>query len=150
LRARRLVGTLALRARRRYRTEDILRSMKHRLGIAMGVAALGLASRSAGAATYQVGPGKPFATLQDTLGMLAPGDVVEVDGDHTYPGDLWFRPEQGGTKSAPVTVRGVRKNGKRPVIQGVGTEQYHDMIVLFYANHFVFEGFEIVGDDNPD
>ncbi|MFO0555176.1 MAG: hypothetical protein U0271_42755 [Polyangiaceae bacterium] len=102
------------------------------------------------AATYQVGAGKPYATIQDTLGMLAPGDVVEVDGDATYPGDLWFRAEQSGTADAPVTIRGIPVNGKRPVIQGVGTEQWHDIIVFFNANHFVFEGFEIIGDGNVD
>jgi MYXO-CTERM domain-containing protein len=111
---------------------------------------LALASTLSRAATYEVGPGKEYATIQETLGLLGPGDVVEVQGDHTYPGDLWFRPEQSGTREKPVTVRGIRVNDRRPVIEGIGTEQWHDMIVLFYANHFVFEGFEIVGDGNPD
>lgn len=111
---------------------------------------IGLSASSAAAATYEVGPGKPYATIQDTLGLLAPGDVVEVQGNQTYPGDLWFRPEQSGTANAPVTVRGIPVDGKRPVIQGVGTEQWHDMIVFFNASYFVFEGFEIVGDTNPD
>ncbi|MFO0658229.1 MAG: hypothetical protein U0165_00120 [Polyangiaceae bacterium] len=49
-----------------------------------------------------------------------------------------------------MTIRGVAVNGQRPILQGVGTAQYHDMIVLLYANNFVFEGFEIIGDGNPD
>ena len=102
------------------------------------------------AKTYEVGPGKEYATVQDVLPMIAPGDVVEVQGDHTYPGDLMFREEHGGTKEAPVTVRGIRVNGKRPIIEGVGSEQWHNFIVQFSANNFVFEGFEIVGDYNPD
>lgn len=102
------------------------------------------------AETYTVGPGLTYETIQDTLDLIGPGDVVEVMGDHTYPGDLWFREDQAGTPGMPVTIRGVRVNGRRPVIAGVGSEQWHDMIVLFNASHFVFEGFEIVGDGNPD
>ncbi len=101
---------------------------------------------SAFAATYEVGPGKPYASIQDTLTKVGPGDVVEVQGDRTYPGDLWIR--TGGSASAPITFRGVSVNGQRPIIKGVGTEQYHNMIVLFYANHLVFENFEIIGDGN--
>jgi hypothetical protein len=103
------------------------------------------APSSAFATTYQVGADKPYATIQDTLSLLAPGDVVEVDGDAVYPGDLWFRAEQGGTPDAPVTVRGIPINGKRPVISGIGTEQYHNIVVLLNANNFVFEGFEVTG-----
>ena len=36
------------------------------------------------AATYQVGPTQPYADL-GALPTLQPGDLVEVDGDHTYP-----------------------------------------------------------------
>ncbi len=102
------------------------------------------------ATTYQVGADKPYATIQDTLGLLAPGDVVEVDGDAVYPGDLWFRAEQGGTPDAPVTVRGIPINGKRPVISGIGTEQYHNIVVFLNANNFVFEGFEVTGAPGVD
>ena len=42
------------------------------------------------AATYQVGPTRAFTKLQDVAPLLAPGDLVEVDGDATYPGDLIF------------------------------------------------------------
>ncbi|MFW5738857.1 MAG: hypothetical protein ACOC1F_00680, partial [Myxococcota bacterium] len=114
------------------------------------LAGLVFGSSPAWAETYRVGPGEAYATIQETLDMLAPGDVVEVMGDHTYPGDIWFEPEHSGTPSAPVTVRGIPVDGKRPVIEGIGSEQWHDMIVLFYANHFVFESFEIIGDGNPD
>ena len=102
------------------------------------------------AETYTVGPGLQYETIQDTLDLLGPGDIVEVMGDHTYPGDLWFREDQAGAPGMPVTIRGIRVNGRRPVIEGVGTEQWHDMIVLFNASHFVFEGFEINGDGNHD
>src|SRR5512142_2475585 len=97
-------------------------------------------SSVAWAATYEVGPGKTYATIQETLDLIKPGDVVEVQGNRTYPGDLWFREGQQGTATAPVTIRGIPIDGKRPIIQGIGTEQWHDMIVFLNANHFVFEG----------
>lgn len=119
--------------------------------LALAAAALTLlASPRAFAKTFEVGPGKPYAALQDTLKLIGPGDIVEVQGDHTYAGDVWFREAQAGTPQAPVTVRGVKVNGKRPVLKGVGTQQYHDMVVLLNASNFVFEGFEIEGDGNPD
>ncbi len=105
---------------------------------------------SAQAATYKVGPQEDYATIQDTLDLLGPGDVVEVTGGQTYPGDLWFRDDQSGTPDSPVTIRGIAVDGQRPRIEGVGVEQYHDMIVLLNASHFVFEGFEIVGDGDPE
>jgi hypothetical protein len=36
------------------------------------------------AAVYQVGPAKSYKTLQEVAWRLVPGDLVEVDGDHTY------------------------------------------------------------------
>lgn len=121
-----------------------------RLRTGLSLAVFLLAPGSALAATYEVGPGKQYAKIQDVLSKLAPGDVVEVQGDHTYPGDLMFREEHSGTKDAPVTVRGIRVNGKRPKIMGVGSEQWHNFIVQFSAHNFVFEGFEIEGDYHPD
>ena len=102
---------------------------------------------AAAAETYQVGPDREFPTIQDTLDLLQPGDVVEVDGGHTYPGDLWFREGQSGTPDNHVVIRGIRdSDGNRPIITGVGTEQWHDIVVLMYGNHITFEGFEILGD----
>jgi hypothetical protein len=119
------------------------------LAVASASAVL-LLDRAALAATLSVGAGQPFATIQDALPLAVAGDVIEVQGDATYPGDLWFRPENGGDPGNPITVRGIAVNGRRPIIQGVGTEEYHDIIVFFHANHFVFEGFEIVGDGDPE
>ena len=47
-------------------------------------------ARTASAATYQVGPGRTYTKLQDVAPLLAPGDLVEVDGGATYPGDVIF------------------------------------------------------------
>ncbi|HET9713410.1 MAG TPA: hypothetical protein VFP64_16065, partial [Pyrinomonadaceae bacterium] len=64
--------------------------------------------------TYQVGPSRTFKKLQDVAPLLNPGDIAEVDGNATYPGDLIFtRP---GTVINKITIRGIRVNGLRPVI----------------------------------
>lgn len=109
-----------------------------------------LAPSVAAAATYQVGPNGSYPDVQSLMGelTLVPGDVVEVEGDHLYPGDLWLREEAQGEPGSPITFRGVRKNGLRPQLQGVGTEQWHDMVLFLAGNHMVFEGFEIIGDDD--
>ncbi|SFF11078.1 hypothetical protein SAMN02745121_06990 [Nannocystis exedens] len=46
---------------------------------------LGLAPQSALAETFEVGPGKPYATIQDTLELLKPGDVVAGSRSSTSP-----------------------------------------------------------------
>ncbi|HHH12008.1 MAG TPA: hypothetical protein ENK23_08060, partial [Sorangium sp.] len=108
-------------------------------------------ANSAAAETYRVGPTRSYQTIQDTLPLLKPGDVVEVDGGHTYPGDLWFRAGQAGTADNRVTIVGIRDaDGNRPILYGGGSQQWHDMVVLIYGNYITLEGFEIVGDDNPD
>ena len=95
-------------------------------------------SESAEAANYQVGPGKQFASLQEVAPKLAPGDVVEVDGGATYPGDLTFT--ASGTAAAKITLVGKRSaSGARPVLSG-GTNTVH-----FHADHYVMEGFDITG-----
>ena len=93
---------------------------------------------AASADVYPVGPGQPYATLADVLASvtLQPGDVVEVAGDRTYPSVRW---DQGGSAGNPVTIRGWRVNGRRPVLQG-GTNT-----IELAANHVVFEGFEVTG-----
>src|SRR5690606_14640927 len=113
--------------------------LKRLLALGVGVSALLLGSL-AQAATYRVGPGEQYSNIDESLlDQIAPGDVIEVMGDNTYPGTWWFDPENGGTAGNPVTVRGVPVNGKLPVVEGVGTGEWEDFVVLFYANHFVFE-----------
>src|SRR5688572_29611092 len=75
-----------------------------------------LFSASTFAATYEVGPGKPYASLAALEDQLEPGDVVEVQGDHTYPGGITFT--GAGTAAQKITIKGIRVNGKRPVISG--------------------------------
>jgi hypothetical protein len=97
----------------------------------------------AAAATYQVGPDKQYQSIDDIVGDLEPGDVVEVDGDATYSGDIHVRPDSSGTPDQKITLRGIRKNGKRPVIEG-GAEYG----IVLNGSHFVFEGFEVTGASN--
>jgi len=87
---------------------------------------------------YQVGPTREYKTLQDVAAKLAPGDMVEVDGDAMYPGGVKLT--VSGTAEKPITIRGVRVNDKRPLIEGA------DRTVEFrLSNYVVFEGFEVAG-----
>lgn len=93
---------------------------------------------SACALTYQVGPSRTYKKLQDVQALLAPGDLVEVDGNATYPGDIILtRP---GTVVNKITIRGLRVNGLRPILSG-GT----NTIEFRLSDHYVFEGFDVTG-----
>lgn len=101
------------------------------------------AAPAALATTYQVGADKPYKTIHELSSALVPGDVVEVDGDAVYAGDLHIRAESSGTPAQKVTLRGIAINGQRPVIEG-GVE----FGIVLNASHFVFEGFEVRGAAN--
>jgi hypothetical protein len=97
-------------------------------------------------ATYQVGPGRTYTSLQQVVGLLDPGDVVEVDGNVTYPGGVTFT--RAGSAAQPITIRGMRVDGNRPVLSG-GTNTVAFVTPWPYsgpgADHYVFEGFEVTG-----
>ena len=93
---------------------------------------------SASAVTYQVGPSRTYHTLQNVAGLLNPGDLVEVDGNATYPGDIILtRP---GTVVNKITIRGIRVNGLRPIISG-GT----NTVEFRLSDHYIFESFDVTG-----
>lgn len=98
------------------------------------------------AANYQVGPGRTYTTLQDVAALLGPGDIVEVDGNHTYPGNVIF--ENAGTAAQKIEVRGIPVNGKYPVLSG-GTNTVSFATPWPYtgpgADHYVLDGFEVTG-----
>ncbi|WP_437876983.1 right-handed parallel beta-helix repeat-containing protein [Sorangium sp. So ce513] len=115
------------------------RNTRHLLTLSLVAPGIGLsallAASPASAAKYEVGRGKPYSSLAEVAPRLAAGDVVEVQGDATYPGDVFFR--KSGTESQKITIRGVRVNGRRPVLSGGSNT------VIFGGNHYVFEGFEV-------
>ncbi|HVW25209.1 MAG TPA: hypothetical protein VHC69_07535 [Polyangiaceae bacterium] len=87
------------------------------------------------ATTYQVGPTRSLTTLNAVASKLAPGDVVEVDGDATYAGGIVLaRPGAAGN---PITIKGVYVNGKRPVLSGGANT------IEIQGDHYVLQGFEI-------
>ena len=90
------------------------------------------------AATYQVGPGRTYPTIQDIQDKLQPGDVVEVDGDATYPGGIHLR--RHAQPNAPIVIRGILKNNKPPVLSG-GNE----FTIVFHGDNYTFQTFEITG-----
>jgi MYXO-CTERM domain-containing protein len=92
---------------------------------------------SAFAATYQVGPGKTYPNLGAVKGLLNPGDIVEVEGNQTYPGGVVF--DRPGAATQKITIRGIRVNGKRPVLSGGNNT------IEAQANHYVFEGLDLTG-----
>ncbi|WP_437645530.1 right-handed parallel beta-helix repeat-containing protein [Sorangium sp. So ce362] len=95
------------------------------------------AEEQAAGTTYQVGPTRTYKTIGDVAGRLKPGDVVEVDGNATYSGNI--RITKWGTPTAKITIRGKRVSGKRPVLKG-GTNT-----IELNANHVVIEGFDVTG-----
>ena len=93
-----------------------------------------LIASAAAAETYQVGPGRTYTELDDVAGMLEPGDIVELDGDATYPGDVVL--DAPGSDAQPIHIVGIRINGNRPVLSG-GTNTLE-----VRADHYVIEGLE--------
>jgi len=114
---------------------------------ALGCLLFVIASLPVPAVVYQVGPGKPYANLQAVADLLNPGDVVEVDGNATYPGGVMF--ERPGTVEQPIIIRGIRIAGNRPVLSGgTNTVTFATPDVNVpeaSASHYVFEGFEVTG-----
>jgi hypothetical protein len=113
--------------------------MKYTLQIAGALGVLATPSL-AFSTTYQVGPSRPYQSLQEVESLLNPGDIVQVDGDHTYDGDIDIPPASSGSATNPVTIIGMPINGKRPKIQGGS-----DWGIRLNADHIVFQGFEVTG-----
>ena len=101
-----------------------------------------LAALPASAATFQVGPTRPHASLNALFAAvnLEGGDIVEVDGGVTYAGGVIVPAADGGSPGNPVTIRGIRVGGQRPVISGgANTVEFRQ------SDHLVFEGFDVTG-----
>ena len=76
-------------------------------------------STAAFAATYEVGPSKPYTTIGSVpWATLAPGDTVLIYARPTPYREKWVICRQG-TAAQPITVRGVADaSGNPPVIDG--------------------------------
>jgi hypothetical protein len=90
----------------------------------------------AAANTYTVGSSRTYHNLNAVAGLLNPGDLVLVDGDQLYPSALLTR---SGSQALPITIRGVRVNGNRPILSG-GTNT-----IEVRSNWTVVESFEFTG-----
>jgi hypothetical protein len=102
-----------------------------------------LMSAAAEARTFTVGPsGREYTQLSAVFSgnNLAPGDIVEVDGNASY-GSVVVGSDDGGAAGNPVIIRWRRAAGaSRPVLQGgIHTIKFQQ------SNHVVFEGFEVRG-----
>lgn len=86
-------------------------------------------------ASYTVGPTRTYKTIQEVTALLIPGDLVIVDGDASYSGQIDL--EISGTESKPIIIRGVKVNGKRPVLSG-GKFGFN-----ITGHYNIIEGFEI-------
>jgi hypothetical protein len=86
--------------------------------------------------TYLVGPTRPYLNLNAVAGLLIPGDLVLVDGNQTYPSALLTH---SGNPGQPITIRGVRVNGNRPILSGGNNT------IEVQSNWTVVEGFEFTG-----
>jgi hypothetical protein len=107
-----------------------------RTSIILSIAAsVAIAAFEANAATYTVGPGETYEQIAE-LPPLSAGDIVEIVGGNTYDA---FELYDSGDPGLPITIRGIRVGGERPIIDGgVNT-------VAINANHYVVEGLDITG-----
>ena len=111
----------------------------HAIGrlVAVGFA---LCATGASAATYTVGSGGQYASLNALFAAvdLGPGDVVEVSGGEIYAGNVIMPQADGGAPGNPVILRGV--GATRPHLRG-GFNTFEFQL----SNHVVMERFEISG-----
>lgn len=108
-----------------------------------------LSEKNGIAATYYVGPGRTYTNLQAVFDNvhLVGGDIIEVDGDTTYPGGVTIDDGDRGEPGNPIIIRGIRSNNNRPILSG-GTNTIHFSTWppdQPGADHYLLEGFEITG-----
>ncbi len=92
---------------------------------------------AAQAKLYQVGPTRGYKTPSAVATLVKAGDVVEIDGNAAYAGGVVFGVH--ATAAAPITIRGIRVMGRRPMLQGGANT------IEARGNNYVFEGLELTG-----
>jgi hypothetical protein len=114
-------------------------NMRNSMTAIIGAIIVSIACSGLQAATYLVGPGKTYAKLQDVADLLEPGDVVQVDGNATYPSGAQV--SRSGTADKRITINGITPaGGTRPKISGTATYG-----IDISSDYIVFEGFEVRG-----
>ena len=94
-----------------------------------------------GTKTYLVGPTRRYQKAQDVIVELKPGDTVLIDAfEGTYPAPLHLSASDG-TARQPITIKGVRINGKRPVVRSAGANHP----VYAKSKYLVLEGISFKG-----
>ncbi len=85
---------------------------------------------------FEVGPGKPYRTLQEITHLVGPGDEVKLHAQaEPYPGGVLFK--KNGSAQRKITIRGVPVDGRRPVIAG-GL-----WTLMLMGDHYLLEGLDI-------
>lgn len=100
-----------------------------------------LSALPASAATLSVGQGKAYTTPCKAFAAAKDGDLVEIQGNQTYSGDVC------GIYPANLTVRGV--NG-RPKIDAAGKNAMGKGTWVVIGNNIVIENIEMFGAKVPD
>ena len=91
--------------------------------------------------TYLVGPTRKYQKAQDVVLDLNPGDAVWIDAfEGDYPAPLYLA-TINGESGRPITFKGLRANGKRPVIRSAGAS--HPVSVI--SKYIVLEGIAFEG-----
>ena len=101
------------------------------------------------AATYQVGPSRPYQTV-GSLPSLSPGDIVEIDPGTYSEVKRWTRP---GTAAQPIVVRGV--GAARPVFDATGLNVNGSLpnpraVFQVEADYVTLENLEFLNARNGD
>lgn len=100
-----------------------------------------LAASALGAATLEVGPGKPYATPCQAVAVARDGDVIEIDAGGRYEGDVCVIAQN------QLTLRGV--NG-RPILAAAGRSAQGKAIWVIQGSKVLVENLEFVGATVPD
>lgn len=86
-----------------------------------------------------------LATLEELVGETAnPGDIIELPPGRYYLEDSSISVRRNGEPGKPITIRGVVKDGRRPVIDASRTNVNRGIFrVLESAHDIVFEDLEL-------
>ena len=108
----------------------------------VAVVAAALIAPMAMAETYRV---SDYPALKDMLENKAePGDVIEVDADVLYADAKRIDVLRSGTPEAPIVVRGILQDGKRPRLCGIRVSTQRAMVWFPETTHDVIvENLEI-------